>query len=365
MAQIDIKNCTILIEDSAGHSLEVKIGEGNLTYSEKRSMLYTLNAGRLDEVREGDESPMDVKLDAVWEYISGGASSDGVPSVEDALKQRGAASGWSSTDSDTCRPYAVDLSIIYSPEPEGCGDEEDIVLADFRVEEYAHDLRAGTISISGKCNVIEAVATRVSPPVDDTTIMVTGFTGEIMPGLNGKYTKGVGLVNGHPYWSHWEQPDSRRIAWYTAPGKYCIAESADFEHDIEYQGINNSGNPTGTYVNMEDETGDGTAVYVDASQLIEIYMFTTAGRPCWVNQIDLTGTSTPGIVAGHQLPNTTGTFAFDSLGGSTRIYSLTGTGVGSVGQTPAFPPGAQYGVIDLILGAAISYRIEINMGTPT
>jgi len=104
---------------------------------------------------------MDVKLDAVWEYISGGIDSEGTPSVEDALKRRGAASGWTSTDSDDCRPYAVDVEIIYEPTPEGCGDYEDIVLADFRVEEFAHDLRAGTISKSGKCNVIEALATRV------------------------------------------------------------------------------------------------------------------------------------------------------------------------------------------------------------
>jgi hypothetical protein len=140
MAQIDIKNCTIIISDGAGHSLDVKIGEGNLTYSEKRNMQYTLNAGKLDEVREGDQVPMDVKLDAVWEYISGGVDSEGTPSVEDALKRRGAASGWTSTDSDDCRPYAVDVEIIYEPTPEGCGDYEDIVLADFRVEEFAHDL---------------------------------------------------------------------------------------------------------------------------------------------------------------------------------------------------------------------------------
>jgi hypothetical protein len=50
---------------------------------------------------------------------------------------------------------------MYEPTPEGCGDYEDIVLADLRVEEFAHDLRAGTLSISGKCNVIEAIATRV------------------------------------------------------------------------------------------------------------------------------------------------------------------------------------------------------------
>jgi len=159
-AQIDLKNCTIRIKDGGANYIDVKIGEGNLTYSEKRNMQYTLDRGLLDEVREGDEVPVDVKLDAVWEYITGGVSSSGVPSIEDALKKKGGAASWASTDTDACRPYAVDLEIIYEPTPEGCGDDETILLSDFRYEELAHDLRAGTISVTGKCNVTEAVATR-------------------------------------------------------------------------------------------------------------------------------------------------------------------------------------------------------------
>ena len=42
-AQIDLKNCTIRIADGAGHYIDVKIGEGNVTYSEHR----TTKAARL------------------------------------------------------------------------------------------------------------------------------------------------------------------------------------------------------------------------------------------------------------------------------------------------------------------------------
>lgn len=131
-------------------TITVKIGAGTLTYSEKRNMEYTLDRGTLDEVREGDEVPMDVKFDFVWEYIKGGLGMSDPPSVEDALKQIGNASAWESSDADTCRPYAVNLVIEYFPLCDG--DSEIITLKDYRYEELAHDLKAGTISSTGKCN---------------------------------------------------------------------------------------------------------------------------------------------------------------------------------------------------------------------
>lgn len=159
-AQIDLKKATVRIKDGSSNSITVKIGEGNLTYTEKKTMEYTLDRGLLDEVREGDEVPIDVKLDAVWEYISGTSGSAGIASIEDALKRRGAAAAWVSTDADACRPYAVDIEIEYLPTPSTCGDKEVITLSDYRYEQLDHDLRAGTISTSGKCNVNEATAVR-------------------------------------------------------------------------------------------------------------------------------------------------------------------------------------------------------------
>lgn len=176
MAQIDLKNCVIRISDRAGKFIDVKIGEGNLTYSEKRNVQYTLNKGNLDEVRLGDQVPMDVSLDAVWEYVSGGVSSAGAASIRDALKQEGAAATWLSTDLDSCRPYAVDLTIIYTPNCDG--DSEEVLLADFRVEELNFDLKAGTIAATGKCNAVESSVTREAPgPVyGDELVLNNTFT---------------------------------------------------------------------------------------------------------------------------------------------------------------------------------------------
>lgn len=150
-AAADPVSCSAAVKE-----ITIKVGDGTLTYSEKRNIEYTLDRGKLDEVREGDEVPMDVKFDLVWDYISGPAS--GTPTVEDALKKKGLASTWTSSDTDACKPYALDIVITYVP---ACtGDQEEITLPDFRYEALDHDIKAGTISCTGKCNATKAVTLR-------------------------------------------------------------------------------------------------------------------------------------------------------------------------------------------------------------
>jgi len=163
-AQIDLKYCTIKLKDGSTptpNEITVKIGEGNLTYSEKREMEYVRDRGLLDTVREGDEQPIDVTMDFTWEWLKGLTTSGAVPTIEDALKNRGAASDWVSSSADPCEPYCVDIQVFYSPP---CGEtyDEVIVLPDFRQTDLSHDLRAGTVSITGQCNATEATVTRVA-----------------------------------------------------------------------------------------------------------------------------------------------------------------------------------------------------------
>lgn len=139
------------------HQLEVNIGEGNCSYDESRNMQYKLNRGNLDTVREGDQVPMDVKIDANWEFLR--ASSGDPPTIEEVLKKTGAASTWVSSSADPCEPYAVNIIIDYVPP---CGDiqAERITLPDYRWEKLSHDPKAGTISTTGKCNAIVATVAR-------------------------------------------------------------------------------------------------------------------------------------------------------------------------------------------------------------
>lgn len=166
-AQISLRYSTIKILDGTtptANEIEIKVGEGNLTWTEAKTMEYLLDRQLLDEVREGDDIPMDVSFDFIWDYITGTTGSGGVPSIEDALKQINAASTWISTDSDICRPYAVDIQIEYVPTNCAAEDQETITLPDFRYENLAHDLRAGTIACTGRCNATQATAIRAAQP---------------------------------------------------------------------------------------------------------------------------------------------------------------------------------------------------------
>lgn len=145
-----------------GHTLEVKIGDGAMSYTENREMEYRLDRGELDTVREGDDQPMEVSMDFVWEFITAVVSIDLLPTIEDAIKKRGLASTWVSSDTaDPCAPYAVDLEIEHDPP---CGNEqrELILLPDFRWESLEHNAVDAQVSMSGRCNSKEAVVTRVA-----------------------------------------------------------------------------------------------------------------------------------------------------------------------------------------------------------
>jgi hypothetical protein len=144
----------------AGRTLEIKIGDGNLDYTENRNMDYRLDRGELDTVREGDDAPMDVKLDFVWEFLTA-SSDDSTPTIEDVFKHRGLAAGWDSSDSDSCAPYAIDVEIEH--EPPCTGEQREIILLpDFRWESFEHNAKDAQISVAGKCNSKEAVVSRAA-----------------------------------------------------------------------------------------------------------------------------------------------------------------------------------------------------------
>jgi hypothetical protein len=162
-ALFDLKNAEIRIEDGTtpANSIVIKIGEGTVSWTERKERRYILNRGVLDDVRNEDEAPLEVNLGFKWEYIKGTTGSDGVPTIVDALKNINAASTWVSTDDDACRPYAVNLVIDYTPVPAVCGDAELITIPDFRYEQIDFDIRTPeNVTITGHANVTEPVIVR-------------------------------------------------------------------------------------------------------------------------------------------------------------------------------------------------------------
>jgi len=137
--------------------IEVKIGEGNITWTEAKEYEYLLDRGDLDTVKEGDEQPLEVSLEFVYEHITTGTGEDITP--VDALKQQADASEWVSSSGDLCEPYAVDIIILHCV-PCGSDEDEMITFSDFRYESLEFDLSEATIAVSGRCNESEAIAAR-------------------------------------------------------------------------------------------------------------------------------------------------------------------------------------------------------------
>lgn len=140
--------------------LAIKVGDGNLTYTEAKTYNYELDRGDLDTVREGDAVPVAVNLQFVYEFVRTGTNEPITPS--DALKGIGGASTWISAAADKCEPYAVDMVIEYTPVCSGTVVEtERTVFEDFRHDTLAFDLSAASIAVTGRSNRTEATVTRI------------------------------------------------------------------------------------------------------------------------------------------------------------------------------------------------------------
>lgn len=171
---IDLKNCTIdLISGLTGtvsSSLTIKVGGGNLTWTEKRNVEYIRDRGILDTVRRGDDDPMEVRFTATYILLTQDTtnSANEPISIRDAFTASGPASNWASSSSDPCEPYAVNLRLTYDPICPGIKNEV-VLFPDFRYETLECDVKAGTIAVTGKCNAKVPTITRVADPTPETS----------------------------------------------------------------------------------------------------------------------------------------------------------------------------------------------------
>jgi hypothetical protein len=145
--------------------IKMKIGDGNITWNETKNREYKLDRGLISEVRNGDEAPMDVSFQMMYEELTASDPNTDPPTPEDVLKRRGAAATWVSSDNanaeSRCRPYSINIEIIHTPP---CTDlkVEKVTLQYYRYEKLDHDPKDGKISSSGKCNAPEALVTKLT-----------------------------------------------------------------------------------------------------------------------------------------------------------------------------------------------------------
>ena len=137
--------------------LEIKIGEGDLSWSESREFIYDLDRDVLDTVRQGADQPVSVDLAFTFEYVT--AETDNPPTPVDALNRDGEADEWVSSSSDLCEPYAVDVVVLHCV-PCGTDQDQEILLPDFRYEALDYSVADASIAVSGQCNATRATTTR-------------------------------------------------------------------------------------------------------------------------------------------------------------------------------------------------------------
>ena len=137
--------------------ITVAIGDGDLTWTENREMIYDLDRDLLDTVRLGEDQPLEVELAFTFEYVTTESGQTITP--VDALKQIGEATEWVSSSSDSCEPYAVDIYVVHCV-PCGTDEDQDFLFSDFRYESLEYSMAEASIAVSGRCNVTDVTTTR-------------------------------------------------------------------------------------------------------------------------------------------------------------------------------------------------------------
>lgn len=141
------------------HMLEIRIGEGNLTYNERQQFVYVKNHNKLDTVKFGEEQTIEVSFDFVWDHLKGQTADP--PTIEEALKNYGNAANWKTTATDPCQPYALNLRLLHTPVCPNVYLEE-VILPDYRWEELNHNLRDASVASRGQSHRTKATVNRIA-----------------------------------------------------------------------------------------------------------------------------------------------------------------------------------------------------------
>ena len=155
---IDLAVITVLPQRIA-----IKIGEGDLSWTEAREIIYDRDRSLLDTTRLGDEQPVEVDLAFIFDFVA--TESGQAITPIDALKRIGEASEWVSSSSDLCEPYAIDIYVVHCV-PCGSEQDQDFTFADFRYESLEYSIQDASIAVSGSCNVSNVPSTRSNLTVE-------------------------------------------------------------------------------------------------------------------------------------------------------------------------------------------------------
>ncbi len=152
--------------------LGLKFGEGNFTWNMTKNQEYMLDRGVLDDVRKGDEAPLEVSFQGKFTFTK--TNGDENYTVHEILDGHdfgdpdanpifvGAVENWLATYG--CPPYAAELELHNNPAmdcPNTSAHGEATLFRYFRTDSINVDINGGTIDVSGKCHVLRPIPKRI------------------------------------------------------------------------------------------------------------------------------------------------------------------------------------------------------------
>lgn len=182
MAQMSLKNSTVYLwwGGGADNNVAIRVGEGNITWSQNRTIEYTLDRGRIEytdptnggAAREGDDQPVNASFDLLWDWASAAAP---VAVLEGFDPTNGETPIDSAHAADPCAPHAVTIEIVYAPVCDDGGAVVHYIIPFFRYESLNYDVGAGQISCSGTAQAkkVIVVTGQGSDPIADTVVTMS------------------------------------------------------------------------------------------------------------------------------------------------------------------------------------------------
>ena len=181
-----LKNCSVILKTMTvsgydGNNSDVytilRMSNGDASWQMTQAAQYELSRGKLDDVKYGDEAPMEVTVEGKYTYALSNAESEGEPYTPlEIVTGMNFASGntsayiFNGTREDwlaewSCVPYCFEIEIHDCPLfecPNATFPGEAYLFRYVRVEQPNAKFSDGKMSISGKCNVVRPLVRRVT-----------------------------------------------------------------------------------------------------------------------------------------------------------------------------------------------------------
>jgi len=147
----NLRDGELVVKDGAGTpaSITLALDEGDLRITEYEDTIKVLDRGTLSHERMGDERPVEFSFTAKYvELMKQTGASD--PTLYEALRKIGGASGWTSTQTDGGDVYTVTM-VFTITSPTGGEENETITLSLAHAEqiEFSEGDEYNTVSVTG------------------------------------------------------------------------------------------------------------------------------------------------------------------------------------------------------------------------